>query len=113
VTVGSVVTRALEKTYVKELRELRYASQFGHYNPDQIANMSLNGLRRQVETHDKTLTWTQMDEPSVALDSGHHVSARGTPLPSFHCPKKHFFFLSIEIGFGYLISHKMEQGFIK
>jgi hypothetical protein len=38
--------------------------------PDQIANMSLNGLRRQVATHDKTQTLTQMDEPSVALDPG-------------------------------------------
>jgi hypothetical protein len=76
---------------VQELTKLCYAAQFGNYNPDQIANMSLNDLRRQVETRDKTLTGTQMDEPSVALDSGHRVSFKGTPLPSFHFPKKRLF----------------------
>jgi hypothetical protein len=38
--------------------------------PDQIANMSLNGLRRRVATHDKTQTRTQMDEPSGCIGSG-------------------------------------------
>jgi hypothetical protein len=36
--------------------------------PDQIYHMSLNGLRRQFATHDKTQTRTQMHEVSVALD---------------------------------------------
>jgi hypothetical protein len=31
-----------------------------------------------------------MDEPSVALDLGHRVSASGDPLLSFCFPKKHF-----------------------
>jgi hypothetical protein len=35
--------------------------------PDKIDHMSLNGLRRSVETHDKTQTETQINEPSVAL----------------------------------------------
>jgi len=37
----------------------------------QIANMSLNGLRRQVKTHDKTLIGPHIDEPLVALDLWH------------------------------------------
>jgi hypothetical protein len=36
--------------------------------PDQIDHMSLNGLRRQVATLDKTQTGTHMHESSVALD---------------------------------------------
>jgi hypothetical protein len=32
---------------------------------DQILNVSLNGFRKQVATHHKTLTGTQMDEPSL------------------------------------------------
>jgi hypothetical protein len=35
---------------------------------DQIDHMSLNGLRRRVETRDKTQTGTQMHESSIALD---------------------------------------------
>jgi hypothetical protein len=54
---------------------------------DQIGHMSLNGLRRQVATHDKTQTRTQMDEPSVALDLEHRVSASGAPPLSF-CHQK-------------------------
>jgi hypothetical protein len=46
---------------------------------DQIANMSLNGLRRLVATHDKTQTWAQMDEYSIALDLRNWVSASGDP----------------------------------
>jgi hypothetical protein len=49
--------------------------------------MSLNGLRRRVATHDKTLIETQMDEPSVALDLGHQVSASGAPPLSFFSQK--------------------------
>jgi hypothetical protein len=51
---------------------------------EQSVDMSLDGLRRRVATHDKTQTETWMDEPSVALDSGHWVSASGTHLLSFH-----------------------------
>jgi hypothetical protein len=57
--------------------------------PDQIGHMSLNGLRRQVATRDKTQTKTRMDEPSVALDPEHLVSASGAPPLSFHPPKNH------------------------
>jgi hypothetical protein len=56
--------------------------------PDQISNMSLNGLRRRVTTHDKTQTETQMDEPSIALDLGHQVSSSGTPSLSFYFLEK-------------------------
>jgi hypothetical protein len=57
--------------------------------PNQIVNMSLNDLRRQVATHDKNQTGTQMDEPSIALDTGHQVSASGAPPMLFCFPKKH------------------------
>jgi hypothetical protein len=51
--------------------------------PDQIGHMSLNGLRRRVETQDQTQIGTQMDEPSVALDPEHHDSTSGAPMLSF------------------------------
>jgi len=56
---------------------------------DQIVHMSLNGLRRRVETHDKTQNVTQMHEPSVALDPRHQVSTIGAPTVSFNQSKKH------------------------
>jgi hypothetical protein len=55
---------------------------------DQSVDMSLNGLRRRVATHDKTQTETQMDEPSVALDLGHRVSASGAHPLSFPLTRK-------------------------
>jgi hypothetical protein len=69
VIVGSMVTWALTKRHARAY-ETCYAARFGFYAPNQIVNMSLNGLRRRVATHDKTQTKTQMDEPSVALDLG-------------------------------------------
>jgi hypothetical protein len=48
--------------------------------PYQISNMSLNDLRRQVATHDKTLIEPWMDELSIALDSRNLISTMGTPL---------------------------------
>jgi hypothetical protein len=46
--------------------------------------MSLNGLRSQVETHDKNQIETYMDESLVALDLGQHVSSSRAHLVSFH-----------------------------
>jgi hypothetical protein len=46
---------------------------------DQIANMSLNGLRRLVATHNKTQTWTRMDEYSISLDLRNWVLGSGGP----------------------------------
>jgi hypothetical protein len=51
--------------------------------PDQISNMSLNGLRRRVATRVKTTTEPQMDESLVASNIGHRVSSSGLPPPSF------------------------------
>jgi hypothetical protein len=58
--------------------------------PDQIGHMSLNGLRRRVATRDKTQTETQMDEPSVALDPEHWVSASGAPMHYHFVDRKPF-----------------------
>jgi hypothetical protein len=55
---------------------------------DQIGHMSLNGLRRQVATIDKTQIGTRMHEPSVELDPEYLVSAIGAPTLSFYQPKK-------------------------
>jgi hypothetical protein len=67
---------------------------------DQIGHMSLNGLRRRVATHDKTQTETQMDEPSVALDLEHWVSASGAPLRyHFVRPKNHLLEYLWTLGF--------------
>jgi hypothetical protein len=60
---GKCAHVGLGKKYVQELMELCYASQLVFY-----ALGPLNGLRRLVATHDKTQTWNQMYEPSVALD---------------------------------------------
>jgi hypothetical protein len=38
---------------------------------DKIFGMSLNDLRRLVETRDKNQTRTLMEEPSIALDPTH------------------------------------------
>jgi hypothetical protein len=46
---------------------------------DQIVNMSLNVLRRQVGTRHKTLTGPRMDESLAMLESGHQITNRGTP----------------------------------
>jgi hypothetical protein len=58
--------------------------------PYKIFDMSLNGLRRQVTIHDKTLFESRMEKSSVALDSWHLVLVRGTPLLSFDCSKMNF-----------------------
>jgi hypothetical protein len=52
-----------------ELTKLYYAAQFGFYAPDQIGHMSLNDLRRQVATRDKTQTETRMDETVSCIGS--------------------------------------------
>jgi hypothetical protein len=57
---------------------------------DEIANMSLNALRRRVETRDKTLIGPRMYEPSVALDPWHHDSVSGEPPFSFCFLENHF-----------------------
>jgi hypothetical protein len=47
----------------------------------------------------KLKTETQMDEPSVALDLGHQVSASGAPPLSFCFPEKSFVGGSLGLGF--------------
>jgi hypothetical protein len=82
--VGSVVTWALEKQTCRSLQNSVMLLGLDFMPLDQSVDMSLNGLRRRVATHDKTQTETQMDEPSVALDLGHRVSASGAHPLSFH-----------------------------
>jgi hypothetical protein len=67
--------------------------------PDQIGHMSLNDLRRGVETRDKTQTRTQMDEASVALDLEHWVSSSGAPPAIIPLTEKLFVGVSPELGF--------------
>jgi hypothetical protein len=57
---------------------------------DEIANISMNDLRRRVETCDKTLIEPQMNEPLVSLDLGHWVSVSGAPPLSFCFLENHF-----------------------
>jgi len=47
--------------------------------PKQIANMSLNGLKRRVATHHKTLIRPWIDEESFEMDLEHWNIARRTP----------------------------------
>jgi hypothetical protein len=68
--MSSVVTWALEKQTCGSLQNSIMLLGLDFMPLDQIVDMSLNGLRRRVATHDKTQTETQMDEPSVALDPG-------------------------------------------
>jgi hypothetical protein len=69
--VGSVVMWALSKQMCGSLKTPVMLLGLDFMPLDQIANMSLNGLRRRVATCDKTQTETRMDEPLVALDLGH------------------------------------------
>jgi hypothetical protein len=68
--VGSVVM-GLGQTDVWSLQNSVMLLGLDFMPLDQIANMSLNGLRRRVATRDKTQTMTQMDELLVALDLRH------------------------------------------
>jgi len=61
----------LEKINVWELTKLHYVSWFGFMPLDQIVEMSLNGLSRRVETHNKNQNETRINEPSLQLDLGH------------------------------------------
>jgi hypothetical protein len=47
--------------------------------PYQIVKIFLNGLTRQVATHNKTLIRPHMDEKKITLESGHPITNRGTP----------------------------------
>jgi hypothetical protein len=82
-----------------ELTKLHYATRLDFMPPDQIGHMSLNGLKRQVATHDKTQTRTQMGEPSVALDPEHQVSTRGGPSTVIFSTEKPYLGVSPTLGF--------------
>jgi hypothetical protein len=68
--VDSVVAWALAKHMCSRLLNSTMLLGFNFIPLDQIANMSLNGMRRRVATRDKNLTGAQMEKTSVALDSG-------------------------------------------
>jgi hypothetical protein len=87
--VGSVFVWNLAKNMCGSLQNFLMLFGLDFIPSDQIANMSLNVLRRQVTTRDKTLTGPQMDELSIKLDSRHLVSARGTPLLSLFFLENH------------------------
>jgi len=40
---------------------------------EKILNVSLNGFRKQVATHHKTLIGTQIDKTSILLESWHKI----------------------------------------
>jgi hypothetical protein len=79
---------ALEKYMCKRLQNSIMLLGLDFMPLDQIANMSQNGLRKRVVTHDKTETETRMEKSLVALDMGHRVSSSGAPLLLFHILKK-------------------------
>jgi hypothetical protein len=68
VFLASVVMWDLAKYTCGRLRKSVMLLGLDFMPLDQIDHMSLNGLRRRVETRDKTQTTTQMHEPSVSLD---------------------------------------------
>ena len=86
--MGSVVMRDLVKHTCGSLWNSIIPLNLDFIPHNQIVNMSLNDLRRRVATHDKNKNGNQMDEPSIALDTGHHVSTTGAPLMLFCFPKK-------------------------
>jgi hypothetical protein len=55
---------------------------------DQILNMSLNGLRRQFATQNKTIIDPHMDEPFISLDLGHQFHLSGPLHRQFVMQKK-------------------------
>jgi hypothetical protein len=68
VILASIVTWALAKHNFSSLRKSSMLPSLDFMPLDQIDHISLNGLRRRVETHDKTQSGTQMHGSSVALD---------------------------------------------
>jgi hypothetical protein len=69
--LGSMVAWFLAKKMCRSLRNSILLLSLDFMPPDQISNMSLNGLRRRVATHDKNQTKNWMEKPSVALDPRH------------------------------------------
>jgi hypothetical protein len=71
---------------------------------DQIGHMSLNSLKRRVETRDKNQTETWMGNSPVSLDPENQVSTRGgsavISLLSFFPPEKQFSEYLRHYGFG-------------
>jgi hypothetical protein len=72
---------------LREVTELRYSARFGFYAPGPNWPHVPEWLDEENYNSDKTQIKTQMDEPSVALDPEHRVSASGAPPLSFHQPK--------------------------
>ena len=71
--MGSVVTRVLEKQMYESLWNLVMSPSIDFMPPDQICHMSVNGLKRQVATRNKTQNRTRMGELSIALDPEYRV----------------------------------------
>ena len=74
-----MVMWALDKHTFKILWNSIIILSFDFISPNQIVNMSVNGLRRRVASRHKILTKTLIDESSIALDSWHHITNRGNP----------------------------------
>ena len=68
---GSVFTWTLDKQMCEILQNSTVLLGLYFVPTNQIVNIYMNGLRRQVSTCDKTLTWPWMDEPSISLDLEH------------------------------------------
>jgi len=85
--VGSVAMWALSKYMCESLQKFFMLLVLDFMPPNQISNMSMNGLRRQVSSQDKNQTGTRMDEPSVALDLGNWVLSKVAPPLSYSFPK--------------------------
>jgi len=74
---------ALAKHTFRSLWNSIIILSFDFISPNQIVNMSMNGLRRRVASRHKILTKTLIYESSIALDSWHQITIRGTPLYDF------------------------------
>jgi hypothetical protein len=82
--LGSVFVWASAKKMCRSLHNYVVFTILVFITPYQIANMSLNGLRRRVATRNKTVTKCRMQKLSIALDMGHRFSNSGTTPVSFH-----------------------------
>jgi hypothetical protein len=82
-----MITFYLAKHDIRSLQNSIRLLSFIFIPLEQILNVFLNGFRKRVVTHHKTLSRTRIRESSIELDLWHHNTTRGTPLLWFHFSK--------------------------
>jgi len=77
--MGRMVMRALANKTCGRIQKSIIPLGLGSIPPNQIVNISLNGLRRWVATFHKNVIVPWINEISIALEFGSQILAMGTP----------------------------------